>query len=204
MFAEGNAILELNGKTLSCYKREQWKDRETKSNSPYLFPQSNIKQSIFEVISDKYIISCMMQLPLGKKYAKEILRRLEIEEKTPGSSLCEGDLKNIEKEIEKLKKDLAPYGIYKEDKLIDYSLFEEENSKPEKPFSKLIDEFYRNPQEIKSPNLDKIERKLETQVKYLEELKQEEIRLREIGDKLYEKYLEVEEAIKKKQREVDL
>lgn len=184
MFAKGNAVLVSEGTIIGVYKKESWSDREIKLRETYKFPKSNIVGNLREALSEKYIISSMMRLPLGKVYAKEVLRKLDIDEKTPGNKLKKEDIEKIEKEIEKLKNNFVPIGL-------------SENPEKFKSLSEMIDEYYSREVEEKSQRILKLENRLEEQEKQLEELGKKENEYREIGDKIYEKYSEIEEILKK-------
>jgi len=210
MFGEGNVILASNGKTIACYKNESWSDREVKAGVEYKFPKSNIVEKLADAISEKYIISAMLRLPLGKKYAKEILKRVGIEERKPGNELSKGEIENIEKEIEKIKKEFSPIGFYSKEGLVEYGLIEFEEYSPiefeKKKFENLnraIDEFYHSgvSKSEKSKKLEKLEKRLEDQLKAREEIRIKEEEYKTIGDRIYEKYSEIEEIIKKGKRE---
>lgn len=210
MFGEGNSILVSQGKTLACYKNESWSDREVKAGIEYKFPKSNIVEKLKDAISEKYIISAMLRLPLGKKYAKEILSKVGIEEKKPGNELSKKEIGEIEQEIEKIKKEFSPIGFYSKEGIVDYGLisfkeyeFKEFEKKEFESLSKAVDEFYHsNVEKVgKSKKLEKLEKRLEDQLKTLEEIKIKEEEYKKLGDRIYEKYSEIEEIIKKGKRE---
>ncbi len=210
MFGDGNSILVSQGKTLACYGNESWSDREVKAGREYKFPKSNIVENLKDAISEKYVISAMLRLPLGKKYAKEILNRVGIEEKKPGNELSKGEIGEIEQEIEKIRKEFSPIGFYSKEGIVDYGLvlFKEYSSEEfeKRKFESLcraIDEFYHSSVEKigKSKKLEKLEKRLEEQLKALEEIKIKEEEYRKLGDRIYEKYSEIEEIIKKGKRE---
>ncbi|MFA5050179.1 MAG: NFACT family protein [Candidatus Micrarchaeia archaeon] len=204
MFGKGNMILVCDEKILACYKNESWADRKIRINERYIFPKSNIAENLNEIISEKYIISSMMRLPLGKKYSREILLRCKIDEKAPGNSLANGQMEKIEKEIEKIKSGLKPYGFYRNGKICGFGLaklgeFKDLEAKEFEAFSKVIDEYYINfvETETESEATKKIKKRLVEQKKQLNEFLEDEKKYREIGDKIYENYPKIEELIKK-------
>ncbi|MBS3068603.1 NFACT family protein, partial [Candidatus Micrarchaeota archaeon] len=76
MFADGNAILVKDEKTVAALQYEEWSDRKIARGEQYKFPKSNIKENVNDAINaanEKYIIVALMQLPLGKDYAADIL-----------------------------------------------------------------------------------------------------------------------------------
>ncbi|MBU0586158.1 NFACT family protein [Candidatus Micrarchaeota archaeon] len=88
LFSKGNIlILDEENKILNAIREESWKDRSTFRGNTYSPPPSNFASGIRISLSDKYIIVCLLKLPLGKEYAKELLSRSSIDEKTPGNSL---------------------------------------------------------------------------------------------------------------------
>ncbi len=213
MFGKGNAILIQDSKILSCYKREKWADREIKQKELYRFPKSNIVEKFVEILSNKYIVSCMMRLPLGKRYVKEILKRVGVNEQKLGEDLEEIELKNIQKEMEKIKKEIVHLGFYKDGEIVDYGLTEFEKYKgldirKFEKLSEVVDLYYFKGlgviEEKESKKIKKLKRRLEEQEKTLEELQEKEKKYKEIGDKIYEKYNEIEEILKKEKKKREL
>ncbi|MDD5023289.1 MAG: NFACT family protein, partial [Candidatus ainarchaeum sp.] len=180
MFGEGNAILVSEGKVVDCYKKEKWADRETRPKEEYKLPKSNVVKKIEEAVSEKYVISCMMRLPLGKKYAKEILKRLDIDERTIGNSLSKSDIDRIDKEIEKMNRELKPIGFFDKEIIIDYGLtdlieYNECEKKEYDSLSELIGYYYKNAvQDKKNEKKEKLIKRLGDQEKQLVELKEKE------------------------------
>ncbi|MBI2079329.1 NFACT family protein [Candidatus Micrarchaeota archaeon] len=200
-FGKGNIILVENGKNITAFKEEEWADRIIRSGREYKYPKNSLVENLAEVLSDKYVISSMLKLPLGKEYSKEILIRCGVEEKTPGESLKKEEIREIELEIERMKKELKPYLFMDGEMVLDFGLIKfskydgkvvvEKNS-----LSEATEEFYRGVIE-KSEEVESLERRLSKQIERLEELKVEEKERKLIGDFIYENYEKTEDIIKK-------
>ena len=226
MFADGNAILVEENTIVAALRNEEWTDRKIARGEQYKFPKSNIKDSVTDAIktaSEKYVIVALMQLPLGKEYALEVLSKCNIEEKKRASSLTQEEISHIQKEYEKLKSAASAYAFYEEEKIIDFGLMKfskykkfsqkflgivNENSssnlqynekfqtKECKTLSEAIDEFYFIHKEEKNEKIEKLKRRLEEQEKRLVQLKQEENEKKKTGDYIYENYENIEKILK--------
>ncbi|MBN2478496.1 NFACT family protein, partial [Candidatus Micrarchaeota archaeon] len=201
MFGKGNAVFVKDGITVSCYKRERWKDRETSPGKEYSFPESNITLDLNDALnSDKYAVVCMMRLPLGKKYAKEVLQRAGVDEKTPGNKI-EKKIGPVKEEYIRIIKEAEPFGFYKGDELADFGLAEFSDLKnlkikKFKTLSEPADTYYSKKSEIKkSSKTERLEKLLESQLSMLEEYKMKESEYRSKGDLIYEHFQEVENQI---------
>ena len=200
MFGKGNIILVKGEETIAAMKEEEWSDRVIKKGEKYNFPKSNVAENIETVISEKYIIVSMMQLPLGKEYAKEALIRCSIDEKKQGSKLTNDEIKCIEKEIHEIVKSAKPYGFYENKELVNYGLtefkaYEALEKKEFETFSELLEEYYMKQREDRNEELEKLQFRLDEQTKKLEEMKNEETEYKKIGDYLYENYEEIEKIL---------
>lgn len=198
MFGEGNIILVKNRKTVCAYRYEKWSDREIKAGVEYRYPKSGTTKTL--ELGDKYIIVAMMKLPLGKEYALEVLARTEINEKTPANQLSAQQIANISAEIEKMVKTPKPRVYIQNEGTIDFSLTDlgKYSNFAQKPgclsLSEAADEYYAN---FKAPNpkTEKLKIRLEKQQVHKNELSEEEKTYRTIGDKIYESYEGIEQAI---------
>lgn len=192
-FAKGNLVFVRGDITLASVNEEQWADRETKRGKQYHFPKSNVKTNVEDVISEKYIISSMLKLPLGKEYAKEVLLHCNISEKTPGAKLSPDDLIRLKSEVAACLHNLLPLGFYQSGRIMDYGLFpfskySEYEKKQFSTLSEVIDNFYMENREEKNEKIEKLERRLDEQQKRLATLKEEEVQLKLIGDTVYANY----------------
>jgi len=209
MFAKGNIVLVKNGKTVSALRYEQWKDREIKPNRQYKPPKPPAEK-IEDVISGNYIIVSLLKLPIGKLYAAELLVRAGIDEKTPGNTLSEEQVKKLEKSLVEMKKEFKPYVFYEDENPVDFGLLKlSENAKEMKTLSEAADEYYwKAVPEEKNVELEKLEDRLKKQEEYLEKLKTEEKEYREKGDYIYSNYQKIEKLLenakKEKKREIEI
>jgi predicted ribosome quality control (RQC) complex YloA/Tae2 family protein len=201
MFAKGNCILIREGITIAAMKNERWADREIRPKVEYIPPKPSVAADIKDAISDKYIITSLLRLPLGKQYSKEMLARCGIDEKCPGTKLTGKQLAAIEAEIEKLQEEKKPYLFLQAGKPIEFGLasFSElADSDQESPetLSEAIDRFYFENKDLGEPEqLSKLNRRLTSQQERLEVLKQEEHDLKEKGDFIYAHYEEIESIL---------
>lgn len=198
-FAKGNAILVKDGKTVASFREEEWADRVIKKGERYDFPKSNLKSSLREAISEKYIISALLQLPLGKEYAKEILSRCGIPEKKAGTALGEEEIAALEREIATVISSLQPRIFFKNEKIADYGLISFSQYESEKKFSsfgEVLDSYYWEVKSgIEDERVARLKRKLAQQRKHLAELKKSEEVAKACGDYIYSNYKKVEEIL---------
>ena len=197
MFGNGNAILVLDGKTVTASKYESWAGREIKPGSEYN-PPTNTPSDDF-VVSDKYIIVSLMKLPLGKEYALEALELANINERTSGTSLTKTQLSLLVNEVSNIRKSMTPCLFYKNSKPVDFCLckmkqYNDLECRVFPTLSDALDEYYSN---LEQPNLEfeKLEKRLEKQYQHRESLVGEEKSNKEIGDYLYAHYDKIEELI---------
>lgn len=186
-FGEGNVVLISEGKTIAAMREESWSDREIRRNKPYSLPKSNVLPSLAAAISDKYIISALIKLPLGKEYSKEILRRCGIDEKRQGSSLSKEDIERISAEMEKLKGGQRPLAFYSEARIAGYSLdslsiFSGMEARQMKTLSEAIDEFYFHVKGESNEKIEKLKRRIDEQESRMDSLKEEEAQLQKTAD----------------------
>ena len=220
MFADGNIILtkteEKNEKTIAALKYEQWSDRQIKRNDDYRFPKSNIKNNVNDAITsagEKYIIVALLQLPLGKEYALEILSRCKVEEKRKTSSLSANEVLKLEKEVEILQNEAKAFGFYENGKIIDFGLTKFSKYvelgteiREFQNLSEVVDEYYLTNKEQKNENIEKLKRRLEEQEKRLVELKLQGKEKRDIAEYIYQNYEHIEKILneKTKKKEIDI
>lgn len=222
MFADGNIVLTRNDetgeKTIAALKYEQWSDRTIKRDEDYRFPKSNIKNNVNDAIAsagEKYIIVALLQLPLGKEYIIEILKRCNTEEKRKALSLSANEILKLEKEIGIIQNNAKAFGFYENGKIIDFGVIKfSKYIKPEletrefQTLSEAVDEYYLTNKEQKNENIEKLKRRLEEQEKRLVELKLQGKEKREIADYIYKNYENIEkilnEKTKKKEIEVEV
>ena len=202
MFSKGNLILiNADGKILANFRDESWKDREIGMGQIYKFPQSQGEPDLEKTLSEKYAIVCLMRLPLGKEYVKEMLFRCKIEEKRPGSSLSKDEISCLKKEYEKIISSLSPILFLKDGNPADYGLVDfAKNSGCEQiqapSLSEAIEDYCRNPPAGgKSAVLEKLERRMAEQKSALATLESAEKEAKEKGDFIYSNYGKVQAVL---------
>lgn len=197
MFGKGNIILVREGNIIDALKHESWADREIRPGMPYKAPPK--KPGAELELSDKYVIVSLMRLPLGKGYALEALRRAGIDEKTPGSGLSEGQVACLKKEIGLLRSSTRPLLFMRDGSIMAYSLtglsqYSGYERREMPSLSEALDEYHSSFVEV-DPELEKLQRRLEKQEERLGSLSKDEVELKEKGDLIYEKYIEIESIL---------
>lgn len=201
MFGKGNMILVRDGKAVAAMKIETWADRVIKPRVEYSVPRSTVVTDLSDALSEKYIIACMMKLPIGKQYAQEILHKLGIDEKTQGTSLGKSEIGKVESEIKQMLLSANPMVFYDNGVPVDFGLtsFSVYSGNEHVGFGNLsqaADEFYFKSRRDENPELEKLEKRLEKQKERLQELKREEKEAREAGDFIYKNFHEIDGVLK--------
>ncbi len=214
MFSQGNMVLVNDrGRTELCLRRESWKDRLIREKREYSFPEGSPlgftpgAEQLKQLLDERYAAACLSEVPLGMDYIKEAMGRAGVDEKKKGSELGEEEVQKIALEIRGIVENAKPVLYLKEGKKVDFSLanlgkYEEMEKREVESFSMLLDEFYGPPEEKevggkrKKNKSDKVKIKLEKQKETMEKLKEKERRYKEVGDRIYEKYQDVEKIIR--------
>ncbi len=220
MFGKGNLVLAAGGKTVRCYKKEEWKDRKTAGGHEYRFPASSPHpqtpsgSEIHALLSDKFIASSLSGLPLGSLYVKEALARAKIPEKKKGTELSEKECGQIAEEIGRMVANAKPLGYAKDEKLEEFSLctlsqfcgFEIIEGKT---LNELADEYFHGcagEQEAATPSgeagqkrkqIEKLGKRLASQKAEIEQLEAAAAGMKEAGDAIYADYGKVEALLAK-------
>lgn len=210
MFAKGNAII-ISGKdntTIAAYREEKWADREIKRNKIYSFPKSNIAVNINDARKTspgKYIVVCLMKLPLGKIYVKELLAKCGIDEKKPENGLTEKESDELEREFKNITGTKGAFVFVKEGSIVDYgvcplAIYADAIAEKRKTISEAADDYYFKGKEPeielkKSEKLQKLERRLAEQEKTLIETLALEKELKETGEFIYGNYETIEQVL---------
>ncbi len=216
MFSDGNLILaDGSGKIIVPYRAEEWKDRKQKRGAHYTFPASTkvnpfdlSVEKLRDVMNEKKLIACLAsRVNLGAAYLEEILHRAELPFDKRADSLNDDELgKLMEAFIEVMQQENRPSPTiyYKDGKPFDYSPFPLEKlagleAKQFKSLSEMFDEFYAGappPAKPEESKLGEQKRKLEFTLKGQREavigLKAKSGEAKLAGDKIYEKYQEVD------------
>jgi predicted ribosome quality control (RQC) complex YloA/Tae2 family protein len=198
MFSEGNAILVCDGKIICAHRYESWSDREIKAGSEYKPPKTTPLEKL--ELNQKYVIVTLMKMPLGKQYALEALAKAGIDEKKQGDQLTKEEVSKLERAISDIKTNAKPLVFYDKGKLVEFALaplsaYASLEKKEFATMSEAADEYYMHA-EKPNPKLDKLLKRLEKQEERLAELKEEEKENKAKGDLIYERYAEVEQALK--------
>ncbi|MEW6528765.1 MAG: NFACT family protein [Candidatus Micrarchaeota archaeon] len=202
MFANGNIILtDKNKKILKVFREEKWRERTIAKGLEYIIPQSGIVENIENTLCKKYIVVCLLKLPLGKEYIKEMLARCGIEEKKPGVSLTKNEICCLEKEFVDIANNQKSYLFLENGTPVDFGLikfkkYEKLETKEMPSLSEAMEEFYTTMSKTqKNEEMQKLERRLKEQELRLEELKKEEFENNGAGDYLYANYQKIEELL---------
>lgn len=199
MFAKGNAILTEQGITIAAFHEENWTDRTIKKGEKYLFPKTNLKPDLKSALSDRFVISALLSLPLGKEYAKDALARCHIEEKKSGNALSQQEIVCLEKGIAAICASPCPQLFSRDGKPVDYGLTafsQYVDSKEFTAFSEALDEYYWNAEKTELAPITKVRDRIEQQKNALEQLRQEEKMAKQAGDYIYANYGAIEEILK--------
>ncbi len=203
MFAKGNIILtDNNGMIAEVFRDEKWKDRTLAKGEGYKEPQSQSVAKIDDALSEKYAIVCLLKLPVGKEYAKEMLAGCGVDEKKAGNSVTKGEISCLEREYANILQNQKPLLFLENGKPVDYGLVKfrkygnlETRAMPS--LSEAMEEFYAHaPKEKKSERMEKLKRRLDGQLAMLEKLKAEEKEAKEKGDYIYANYEKAEEILR--------
>jgi len=200
MFGKGNVILVREDVTVAALKNESWSDREIKAKKEYKFPKTKTVEELPDQLPERYIISVLMNLPLGKPYSLEILSRCGIDEKKQANELSKKERDCVNNEIEKIKGTLTPCGFYDGENLVDYGLikfgkYEKLQTRQFNTLSEVIDDYYHQEKKAESPKLEKLERRLQKQYESLERMKEEEEEKKKTAEYMKENYEKLEEIL---------
>lgn len=203
MFGKGNIILVKDGKTLAALHYRKWSGREIARGKEYYPPPSEVKKTLEETLTDRYVIHSLMKLQLGKQYAKELLVRCCIDEKKSGNELDEKERGCLETEMKEMLDRAKPkvyYGTEGESVEFGLSDFSSASGYKAREFPALneaADEYYFHFKEGESPQVERIRKRLEKQEERMRELTEMEREFRERGDFIYSNKARVAEILEK-------
>lgn len=201
MFGKGNIIIIKDSKIIAALRNEKWADREIRPGIAYIPPKGSSGEIKFD---DKYVIVSILKAPIGKEYAKQILKEIQIDEKTPGNSLLEEQKQEIREKIEFIinPKNTSPVAYINKDgqvqeiAAVKFLVKEDVQIKEFKTFSEAADEYYFNYKKI-NPEIEKLENRLEKQILRKKELEDEEIKFKQMGDLIYLHQEKIEKLLEK-------
>lgn len=190
MFGKGNIVLVKEGKILGALKNEKWADREIKPHANYTPPKGGSRNIEFD---DKYVIVSILKAPIGKEYAKAILKKLKIDEKTSGTKINETQRERILEEVNDIidpKNKKPAINIGKEGEILEVyttdRCIREGEIKHYEKFFEAVDDYYFKYKKI-NPEIEKLENRLQKQFQRKEELENEAQNFKKMGDLIYEK-----------------
>lgn len=213
LFGKGNVVLvSEEGKTIDCYRKEEWKDRVLQPGKEYSFPSSNRinprsvnAEQISVKASEKQVMTMLTgSIDLGATYIEEAVLRAGLEPKSKSSGLSKNEVGKLVRAFEFLSnpepvvyvKDGQPveYGLTE---FVKYAGFEKERMPT---LNEALDRFYSVPPiEEKASPMDKQRAKLlhrkEEQTKKLEEMLSIASEKKRAGDLIYENYEKVESLL---------
>ena len=195
MFAKGNCILVRDGITLAAMREESWSGREIRRRREYSPPKQSTVQNLADAISEKYIISCMMKLPLGKEYSTEILKQCSIDEQIPGNTLDDAQVRCLEEGVRSVSENAKPCLFIIGGKPADFGLFpfsKYGTPSPAETLGDAMDSYYWENRGAEAPKTNKLEKRLAEQEQRLVELERLEQEYREKGDAIYSHFEELD------------
>lgn len=199
MFGSGNALLLQRGKILACLKNEQWKDRTLKTGQAYQ-PPSPPPLHLADCLSDRYVASDMARLPYGTYYIKEALARCRIDEKKPGNTLSDPEKKTIERTLAFLLQEAKPLVFYSGGQPVDFGLLAfamhaSHTTKAAASFSEAVETCYLAIPALASPELEKLDRRLQKQQDALRLAREQEGAAKATGDFIYSHYSRIQDIL---------
>jgi len=218
VFGKGNLILEGEKHILVPYRSESWSHRELKEGYEYKFPPSRVKpfalgsEEIKQKLKDSekdLVRALAVDLNLGGKYAEEICSRLDVDKHMEEAEDLAEEITLV---IQKMKKqiednDLKPHVVKDEDsEIIDavpfhLQQYEEHETEMFVTYNRALDMAFRSEEsdEDKEGKEEKsrLERKLASQKRALEELKEEEEENKIKAELIYQNYSDCEKLLGK-------
>ncbi len=218
IFGKGNLILEGEKHILVPYRSESWSHRELKEGHDYKFPPSRIqpfeldKEGIKEELeaSEKDLVrSLAVNLNLGGKYAEEICLRMGVDKNMEEpEKLSEEIFLTIQRLKAQIQgEDLDPHLVKNKDgnikDAVPFPLQQYEDLETEKlvTYNKALDIAFRSEEggrESKGEEQpSKLERKLKSQKRALEDLKDDVVDNKIKAELVYQNYSGCEELLNK-------
>ncbi len=218
IFGKGNLILEGERHILVPYRSESWSHRELKEGYEYKFPPSRVqpfdlgKEEIKQELEDSekdLVRALAVDLNLGGKYAEEICSRIDVDKhmKEPENLSDEITLviQEMKKQIE--EDDLEPHVVKDEDsEIIDavpfpLKQYEENEIEMFVTYNRALDIAFRSEKGEEDAEEEeeksRLERKLASQQRALNELKKEEIENKIKAELIYQNYSGCEKLLDK-------
>ena len=215
-FGKGNAILcDEHNVIINALEHHEFRERVVKPRLKYVYPvmgcnvfdldNQKLKNMFQESKKDSVIVSLATELGLGGLYSEEICLSASFDKNKNPKNADDKDVGSVVSSIKKiLGRNIGAKVIFKESKPIDVMPFEIEfyknyESRPFETFSKALNYFYSQFEEVKESAYDKkikeLTRIIEQQENAIKELKKEELELREKGEMIYHKYTLIKEVL---------
>jgi len=219
IFGKGNLILEGEKHILVPYRSESWSHRELKEGRKYKFPPERVEpfkldlesfEEILEGSKKDLVRTLAVDLNLGGKYAEEVCYRLGVDKNLDRpeklSEELYSELKTLRKQTE--VDDLEPMIVRdSEGEIIDavpfpLAQYEDHDTESMDSFNRALDlSFSREEEEEeKQEEAGRLERKLESQKRAVENLKEKEIENKVKAELIYQNYKRCENLLKEIKR----
>ena len=217
-FGGGNAILCNDNDSISnVLEQHDFRERSVRPKLKYVYPMMNynvfdLKESDLTVLlknsKKDSIITCLAtEIGLGGLYSEEICLLSGVDKNLSPKDITEKQIQLLLNSIKKvINHKIDAKVILENENVIDFTPFDflfYSDKKYEKKsfndFSSAINYFYSQFREIKETEHDhklkNLQRIVEEQIQTIEDLKKEEIELREKGEMIYHKYTLIKEVL---------
>jgi len=222
MFSDGNLLVtDADGKIIIAYREEDWKDRKLRRGAQYIFPASTkvnpfdlSAEKLKDVMNEKKLIACLAgRIDLGATYLEEVLHRAKLPFDKRADTLNDDEIGALMEALIEVVQQInrhEPVVYYRNGTPSDFSPFPLEKfsgleMKTFKTMSEMLDEFYGGAAvETGEPKMEskleeeqrKLKFTLQSQKAAITELKKKSEEAKLAGDRIYEKYPEVEAVLK--------
>ncbi len=194
LFREGNVLLLEEGKVLSVLRPGSWSHRELRVGVMYKTPPPP-PISREEFLTDSILLRDLIRSGVPKPYAREIVHRLDVDEKTPTSQVDTSSVLSTLKEL--LDELRSPSGYLCDNEPFPVELSYVENCEKRFPsFSELLDSYTPSLLATEHPGEKNRPSKLDYMLSSLEDLNREISDLEQLINYVYENWGEVEKALK--------
>ncbi len=218
IFGKGNLILEGEDHILVPYRSESWSHRELKEGHEYKFPPSRVQpfeldeDELVEKLqeSEKDLVRALaVDLNFGGKYAEEICSRLDVDKNTEEGERFSDEIFSV---IQTLKErveedDLEPLVVKnEEEEIIDavpfpLLIYDDNEIEEVESYNRALDIAFRAEEEKREEEEEreptKLERKLASQKRAVDNLKEDKKENKVKAELIYQNYQKCEEMLQK-------
>ena len=203
LFSKGNLIfVGPDGKTLAAHRYESWSDRVIRPNKEYNYPSSS-GLNPFEMTLDEFskifgerdiIRSLVRNVKLGNTYLEEVCR-------LAGEDKNAKEPKDVERLYNAVKEIAERYSPGIQEMPVLFKIGDGE-FEPTSTFSEALDKFW-SPKETKTVKKEKTDKigklraRLKEQENILRQMEEDSVKYKQIGDKIYEHYQDLEALMSK-------